>query len=496
MTAILISHTHADGTLLTGSHKGDGVLEIVSRHGFTWGRTVGIYIKNSRDKDGQQEKTDRAAQALRDADHVVTVQIDNRWRPTAVREAARTDRAEVRADRLDERAGLAATRAAGHQAAADRVHDSIPFGQPLLVDHYSYPADRNRRERASRSQEHAADERRYARDLADRADGVAANQKARHNPRVTMRRIDTLSAEVRQWERRRDDSLTSGGTGEKSQREVDRLAEEIRHWRKVLEELAASGEFVAGAPEDFAKGDWARVGGHGWYKVTRINPKSVSLASSSWPKTVKYDGVTGRRRDGMQWDTPASTPWSAALASKVDRWQQLWRRTGGRYDDASRQLARHVEWAQRLVHGLDLGAADVEVAVRQPAPGADVAATRALSAAYLDVYDRLEAGEPVPDIAASLTPVVGTPAWEFPPGDPEDIRVDRIEVGDIVKGVWDRGFNGRHLIRNFAGPVAYCSPVDRRGERGDWVTIRLDDGAEHEYPTHIWFAAWPTGGPR
>jgi hypothetical protein len=94
---ITITHTHADGTLINGSRKGDGVWEILvqlRRNGqgnWRFSRDVGLYLGQSRDKNAQTWKIDRAAEALRNAGHQVTVTVDEGERRTfAEAEAERT----------------------------------------------------------------------------------------------------------------------------------------------------------------------------------------------------------------------------------------------------------------------------------------------------------------------------------------------------------------------------------------------------------------------
>ncbi|MER6979646.1 DUF3560 domain-containing protein, partial [Streptomyces carpinensis] len=81
MAEITITHTRAEGTILTGSSKGDGIFEIVREHGFWFSRSVeGLFIKRSRDKAADTWRINRAAEALRAAGHTVTVEINERVR--------------------------------------------------------------------------------------------------------------------------------------------------------------------------------------------------------------------------------------------------------------------------------------------------------------------------------------------------------------------------------------------------------------------------------
>lgn len=84
------------------------------------------------------------------------------------------ERREARAERLREWADSRDRKADAAYAAARQTADAIPFGQPMLTDHYSYRADRGRRERMranfERSHEHAA----KAEQMRARADSIEA----------------------------------------------------------------------------------------------------------------------------------------------------------------------------------------------------------------------------------------------------------------------------------------------------------------------------------
>lgn len=392
---IIIRHTHAAGTIIEGSTKGDGVYEIVRRPangGFTWRPTPGIFIRGSRDHNAQQHRIDAAATALCAAGHQVAVEIDNTVRPTAVREADLAERAGDRADRLRDRADRATARGAAREAAARRVLDHIPPGQPMLVDHHSYPADRRRRERAWANQDQARQEFHRADELTRRADAAETTPVFRHNPRVITRRIERLEAELRRRQRQppRDDRTAA----------IDRLTEEISYWRQQLEQLAASGQFVPWEAAYFRPGDQVKVDGQ-WCTVLRVNRKSVSVpwivgtmsgVESTHTDTVPYDKIYGRRRNGMQLDAPNGQPWPVALAKQVARWHDLLARAerSRGWDADAFRLRTAVAHAQRTVHDLPTDATDEQLAEAQDKTRAEgVDAVSRLACAYLAEYTRL-----------------------------------------------------------------------------------------------------------
>lgn len=504
MADLLIVHDHEGGTRLDGSSKGDGVLEILQPLGWTFRSWSGVHIRGSRDTFASSRHLERAADALRAAGHTVTVEVDNTWRPAAVREAERGERVDARVDRLDERAGQAAGQAAARLNASDRITDGIPFGQPVQPPgHHSRTAHLNALDRAANHMRKSVEEATKATTLAARAGGSAANEAAKHNPRAVMRRVETLETDVRKWRRELADVTAGSEWATTTALRIARHEEEIAYLRAKLAEHADAGTFVAWSRDNIAKGDQVRGGYGDWYTVTRVNQKSVSLNTTSWPKTLPWDEIRGRRRDGVQLDTPNGEPWPVELARNVARWEaHLHRAKGHPHDDATRQHHRYVAWAPRLVHGLDLGAADTEVTAVTAAV-TDVVDRRRLAVEYLTVFNRLTAGEPVPAITASLTPAVVPAAWRLPDRPTEARRAGPagwsvndtaplVQPGDLVKGIYDSG-SGSTLRRGFCGPVADVSAVNHRREAGDFVTIRLVDGTETTLKTHLWLAVYPAG---
>lgn len=510
---LTITHTHADGTTLDGSRKGDGVWETCKANGWRFSRDVGIYIRGSRDHDADRARINRTADALRAAGHEVTVEIDDTPRATVDRETDRAERADARADRYAERAGKAAAESEARRAASDAISDHMPFGEPIKVGHHSERKHRRAFEKIDAHTRKAIDAADRARDLTYRAEAVGHNLEHRQDPRVTMRRVERLEAEARDVARRLSgyrnnlgDVFTAPEPGgdyhEKLTRRAAQLSEEITYWRAELAKLAEADAFVPWGPEHFRKADRVNVGGS-WYPVIRVNRKSVTIppligmgstenrdgVAWSWTDTVPWDKIAGRRRDGFQLDTPNGEAWPVDLAIKVARWTSLAQYYGTRdgHDDASRRKATHVRWAQRIAHRLDMGAAQTEVTAHEP-PTDDTDARRVLAAAYVDVFDRLTAGETSADILADLPAVPEVvPAWVMPDGEPQRAPVRDLLAGDIIAGWFDRGFagSGERLVRAFVGPVAAVVPhegADYSGERFvGWWTVRLTTGEVREF---------------
>lgn len=498
---IIIRHDHTDGTTITGSTNGDGVLELVTPFGFTWRRSAGIHVPGSRDTFSWRRDLAGAADALRAAGHEVTIEVDDTWRPASVRYAERGDRVAARVERLGERADAALARSDAARERARQIADGMPLGEPIKVGHHSEAKHRRAFERIDTGTRRAIEEGEYAAHLASRAEGSAANEAAKHDPRAVMRRIATLRTGVRAADRRLARPTLGDLARSRQQPERDRDLEEITYLEGILAAHAETGTFLAWGPETIAKGDRVLVCGH-WYPVTRVNRLSVSLGGDGWPSTAKWDAIHGRRRDGMQLDTPNGEPWPETDAIKVAMWEDLDRRgraAANRYGVHEARVSRIHRLTLRIVLGLPTDAGDPEVRACLPDQD-DVPTARAFAILCLAVHKRLTADEPPADVAASTEPFPTTPAWRVPTDrEPEDVRVDRLAAGDLVAGLWDRDSmarGGRVLRRNVAGPVLAVSDVRDRRESGRWVTVTLDDGEQgeqHEFQTHRWAAAYLAG---
>jgi hypothetical protein len=324
---ITISHTHADGTLIEGSAKGDGVYELLKGLGNNWRYFPGIRqigLGQSRDRVADTWKIGRAAEALRAAGHEVTVEVDESdRRDVAEIEAERAERAEARAERLGERADRTSAAANADYARARQMAEAIPFGQPILVGHHSEGRDRNYRARMGRTYDRAFEGMAEAERLEGRAAAAEANQAHRESVPATLRRIAKLEAGERQLQRRLDgtglamhgeDAPATGAYAERLTARLADIADHLAHWRGHVAAAEAAGVKVW-SRADFTKGDYVSSG-HRWYRVERVNAKSLSvphgnndhllpvvtragvvhaMGPSQWTRKVTSDEVTARK---------------------------------------------------------------------------------------------------------------------------------------------------------------------------------------------------------
>lgn len=315
---VTIAHTRADGTLLEGSRKGDGVWEIVRQHGFRSSRNIGLYISHSRDRAAKRWNIDRAAEALRKAGWTVVIDIDEDTRRTfAEAEGERVERAADRAERFEGYTDNAASRSAGrYKAAMDGIRGIEP-GQPILVDHYSARSHRRALERHDNNMRASIAEQSKAEHWAARAKASGSYEQFRNSPGRTLRRLEKLRAELRgieRWQRGESNNghtvaLTPARVAELERRNAE-TTEEIEFWEHVIAEAEKNG-FKVWSKADFTKGDFVLYGGT-WYEVLRANAKSVTIPHihngtgkkvvrkgdghvADWTWTAPYTDVRGRR---------------------------------------------------------------------------------------------------------------------------------------------------------------------------------------------------------
>ncbi|MFE5847919.1 DUF3560 domain-containing protein [Streptomyces niveus] len=276
---ITITHTRAEGTILSGSRKGDGVFEIVRGHGFWFSRNVtGLFLKHSRDKEADRWRINRAADALREVGHEVTIEINEEERRSFSEiEADREDRAEDRADRFGDRAGRAVASADARRATADQISKRFEFGQPILLGHHSQRRAERDAERIDTNMRKSFEDRDRAGYWANRATASENYAEHRKDPHRTLRRLERLGADLRKQERHYAEAVEKGhGSADRHARLIRDYKEEIEHWEGIVQKAKDEGVKIWG-PDDFAPGDFVLYS-RSWYQVARVNPKTLSIA--------------------------------------------------------------------------------------------------------------------------------------------------------------------------------------------------------------------------
>lgn len=301
-----IVHTHEEGTLITGTARGDGSGDILKRTGWRWGRSIGAwYVPHSRDRNAKLHVVDPARDALEAAGFIVTADIDNTARSAAEVEAAKAERAEHRADAL---AAKAERKAAAAEQAASTAHaavDRLPWGgEPVKIGHHSEGRHRRDIGRAHATMGKSVAAGAEADTAAARAAIAARATAARHAPVTVGNRIEKLKAEVRSHQRtlngytraqgspyQEEVPPATGAMAEQARSLLAVAADHLAYWESVRESQISEGIVKDIGPDTVKAGDTVHTWG-GWRKVRRVNKKSVSVESGySWTDRVPWHEI-------------------------------------------------------------------------------------------------------------------------------------------------------------------------------------------------------------
>ncbi|RYI20425.1 DUF3560 domain-containing protein [Dermacoccus sp. 147Ba] len=300
MTALTITHTSAEGTLIDGTAKGDGSADALKANGWRWGRSIGSwFIPRSRDTAPKRAKIDATVAALNAAGFTVDVDIDATPRDGAEVEADAVARGAERAERLDARADRHAAASDAAYARVRAIGDGIPFGQPILLGHHSQA----RAERDARRMRDGMDKT-VAEDKAAREDrrraAIAADAVKYRNGAVTVgNRIEKLRRETNIYARSLA-KLEAAGRGDSPaatsyREEHAHRAAQLDYWQAVRAEQISSGTTKDYGRHNVTKGDAVKIRGY-WNRVERANAKSVTIKSPhGWDMRYPWHEVIDHR---------------------------------------------------------------------------------------------------------------------------------------------------------------------------------------------------------
>jgi hypothetical protein len=287
LPSLLVSHSFAEGTLVTGTSRGDASAEVLRRHRLRWSRNLDAwYVPRSRDRASRG--LDRLAEDLRGAGFAVQLDVDDTPTSVADRETARAERSAQRAAGLEVKAQRLAERSDQDRAVVDGIHSMIPPGQPILVGHHSERRHRRDLQRADDAMRRSVENHRAAQAAAAAADTARAMQDRRDDPVFVGRRIDQWEADLR--------------SAQRSRRE-DRIAEaedQLAYWRGLRDQLVAAGQARVWTRADLEVGDLVKIRGR-WQEVAKANPKTVAVWTvMPWPLKYPYSEIQGHQRTSDQ----------------------------------------------------------------------------------------------------------------------------------------------------------------------------------------------------
>ncbi|MGW4639641.1 DUF3560 domain-containing protein [Sphaerisporangium sp. NPDC004334] len=310
MADVTIQHTHADGTLIEGSVKGDGVYEIVKPFGFRYFPSIGmIGIRGSRDRPAKRYAINGAAEALREAGHEVRVEIDDEHRDRAQVLADQAERLEDRRDALAAKAGRHAGKAAAAHQQAHDLSERFAGGQPILAGHHSERGARRDKERMDAAMRRSVEHDEVAQDAARRANAVGRNARHSARPGTTARRIKTTEAELRRIQRgldgyervfRRHDGTVyyvethHPATGDHREQLLARkaqLQDQLAYDQAQLAAAVGDGAFIEFGKHNVHVGD--RVWAWGYNGLaSKTNPTTVRVEfRDHWAPKVAYTDI-------------------------------------------------------------------------------------------------------------------------------------------------------------------------------------------------------------
>lgn len=309
---LTITHTHAEGTLIDGTSRGDGTAEVLKANGWRWGRSISAwYVPHTRDHLPKLPVIARTRAALSAAGFQVTEEIDSTSRPTAEVEAAKIERQAGRVDALEAKAER---KSSAEDAAWDRERsavDALPYGgEPIKVGHHSEGRHRNAIAKAHNATRRAIDATEDAKHAQARADAAAHTTDARYAPVTVANRIDKLTADVRDRERRITGytrringpyvEVTPPAEGvylDRLTAELDELRDQLAYWQEVRAHQVENGQATNYSRDTITPGQFVLIG-RTWHEVKKTNPKTLLVVGYGGSYAVRYPEIKAVR------DTP------------------------------------------------------------------------------------------------------------------------------------------------------------------------------------------------
>jgi hypothetical protein len=125
------------------------------------------------------------------------------------------ERAQAKADRLEDIAERREQQATAYERAAQELAKAFEWGQPILVGHHSERKARKTQEKLHSASDKAVQASRAVGYWLYRAESVERHANRKNDPRVRARRIKTLLADLRGYQRRINDAHRSLATWQK-----------------------------------------------------------------------------------------------------------------------------------------------------------------------------------------------------------------------------------------------------------------------------------------
>lgn len=277
---LTISHSHAEGTLISGTDKGDGSAEVLKAQRWRWSRYLGSwFVPRSRDREANRSLIEATRAGLVEAGFDVEVSIDDEIRERAEIEADLEKRAARRANALQTKAQRREKQAEEAEERFDRARAALPpGGEPIKVGHHSEGRHRRAISRADAALSKSVQADRDAEKARRRAQVAERATPHRTSPATVANRIDTLGAEARRFERQ---ELIARARGDKAESErqrgfLSRALNDLAYWQDVRKKQIAAGEATDFGPKSVDRGASVVVSGQ-VRRVLRVNKKTVTV---------------------------------------------------------------------------------------------------------------------------------------------------------------------------------------------------------------------------
>lgn len=301
------------GALIRDTTRGDDV-ERQALHliGARWSRSLQAwYLPRTLRTATRDLKIRQLVDAMAQAGRAVDVGAADPPLPVAQRRRERADRLDQRADRLEARADRRQDASDAAYATVQRISDSLPLGQPILIGHHSEPRHRADLARRDAALTRSVEAQREARDAQRRAEAIRQRLERGESPATIGRRVERLQAERRAVQRLLDRTQTADGdispASPQRQHLLTRAAEiddEVAVDQAALAQLEADGHITDWSKAGVIRGDEVLFRGR-WLTVVRVNRTTVTVQSDhSWTHRLPWRELSGLRRR-IDLDEPA-----------------------------------------------------------------------------------------------------------------------------------------------------------------------------------------------
>jgi len=223
---------------------------------------------------------------------------------------------DERADRLEARQQKAAEKATYHLETSDSMASVIPFGQPMMPDHYSYRRDLSYRKKIWRHMDKFVEFYKQAEGLGDRAASSRRLHGWKQGVFAMSNRLDRLETELRGLRRRYQEDVRSQepeATLTYWRRCMTIVATEIVPLRQAIHDAGGLPKDQQEKPlKDLLKpGDCIRIAGRKQY-VVRVNKTTITCHDP----TVTYF-------NGQPWESKFKiTDFQEVIATAEEREEQ------------------------------------------------------------------------------------------------------------------------------------------------------------------------------